>query len=425
MDCERTEFLELLQLLSIRGFIPNSCVRELPQNFKCFKKVIDNLEEKVCQNIVPIVNELPEYDPQIHDIDNLSLGEKYFMYSILTMIMNRYVWCNGVDNARNNNVLPSIVGVPLDRVSKLLEINPSLTHASVDLWNWHIVDISKPFSLDNIETNYIMTGECDESWFYKVMIAIEGIGGKIFPMLVVLQTGIIENNENIVEHFLIELFEVLKESTITIKRMYEKCDPKFFFNHLRIYLSGSNNQNLPNKITVKDYPDIVFNYDGGSAAQSSLIQAFDRILGIDNTSNEFLKRMLNYMPGDHRKFLVEIEKYVELREYVEKTNNSAIKTIYNKCVNQLSSFRNAHLGLVRVYVMQQIKKNTTPNSSNQNAHEEKGTGGTNPVEFCQEIIDTTKRSIINDSQKVSIEEKKESYNQKRNEKPSMGKVNGN
>jgi hypothetical protein len=61
----------------------------------------------------------------------------------------------------------------------------------------------------------------------------------------------------------------------------ERCDPYVFYKKLRQILSGwSNNPAVPDGIVYEGVSDEPKKYNGGSAAQSSTIQAIDIALGI-------------------------------------------------------------------------------------------------------------------------------------------------
>ena len=65
------------------------------------------------------------------------------------------------------------------------------------------------------------------------------------------------------------------------------CD-KSFFNVLRPYLAGSkNNSNIKGGFIFEGVSNEPKEYYGGSAAQCSLIQVFDAILGIKHEDGYF------------------------------------------------------------------------------------------------------------------------------------------
>lgn len=395
--------------ISSLGFLPNACVSILPNKFEFLQETIDNLSVTKSGNTFrKYVYILPTYDPLQHSTKDLTLEEKKYMYSILCMIMNRYVWCTGVLDAENYDTIPQIIGIPLYEISTDLGIAMSLTHASVDLWNWKI-PTGQNFSLDCLEIINTMTGDKSEEWFYKVMIAIEGIGGTMLNEIYEISSA--HKNSNRIDkvklkNFLLQLSDNIAQSIKIIKRMNEHCDPTFFFNTLRIFLSGSKNDNLPNGIKIDLSPiekeTITLNYAGGSAAQSTLIQVYDKLLGIDHAeSNKFLTEMRMYMPQAHRKYLHEITSIRELCE----SSDCEIQNAFNDCIDKLGAFRQAHLSLIHNYIMKFVPKtqlNTNNDNNQNNAHGEKGTGGTDPVTFCSDIIrETNKTKVLSTSLKSS------------------------
>ena len=363
--------------ISQYGFLPEKCTRVLPVNFKFLKDIVNHLEENKLNNFRKLFDLLPDYHTRTHSITSLTLGEKQYMYSILCMIVHRYVWCSGVSDAKLYATIPAIIGIPFYEVSNDLGIPPVLTHAAVDLYNWHLIDETREFSLDNINTNHTMTGDPSECWFYKVMIAIEGVGGNILKRL-------LKYDQTNYQKILVDINNLLKQCTKLIKRMYEGCDPDFFFNNIRIYLAGSNNENLPNGITIASDPPIVLKYTGGSAAQSTLIQVFDVLFDVKH-EGKFLETMREYMPASHRNYLLNI---LPIKNYITPND----KKIYNQCISQLGKFRQAHLGLVYKYIAKFIAPDTI--GKNVNAHGSKGAGGTEPVIFCQQVINETHNSKI-------------------------------
>ena len=346
----------------------------------------------------------------IHSINDLTDGQIKYMYSILCMTMNRYIWCTGVDDAKKFSELPNIIGIPLYNCSTYLGIAISLTHAAVDLYNWHIVDESKEFSLDNIDTNHLMTNSVSEAWFYKVMIAIEGQSAKIINTInnIIKKASMSKVYDYQLDDVILALNSItvdLNEATQLVKRMYEHCDPEFFFNNLRIYLSGSKNDNLPNGVTVKSMPDLKLTFAGGSAAQSSLIQVIDAFLGVKHYGERkrFLDDMLQYMPGKHRQYIEYVRKGVDIATYVVEQNNRELMYAHDRCIDELTKFRQAHLGLVMSYINRfidptarkhKVDDNASTDSNKSNAHGNKGSGGTIPVVFCKDVIKETQNSKV-------------------------------
>jgi indoleamine 2,3-dioxygenase len=86
---------------------------------------------------------------------------------------------------------------------------------------------------------------------------------------------------------LLEFVTCLEESGVILERMYEKCSPEIFYHQIRPFFAGSKNMTsagLPNGVYYEDYDGTGQwrQYSGGSNAQSSLIQFFDVVLGVEH-----------------------------------------------------------------------------------------------------------------------------------------------
>lgn len=304
------------------GFLPRRCYALLPNKYKFMQPILDNLAENVCENIRPIMDELPKYNKLEHSIDNVSYEQQKFMYSFLSMAASRY-----------NDVLPEIVEILLNEISEEFGIKPTITNAAIILWNWKYIDETKPFSLENIEVLTTMTGEMDEIWFYKIMIAIEGIGGRLLNDITAVRRAIDEKNDEIIKKFMVRFLNTLKECIVLLHKIKDHCRPDFFFNKLRMYLGSRECQ-------------------GWSIAQSTLFQIFDVLLGVvhDDYVKHYLDEMQLYMPIEHRQYLLNIRD-IKLSSYIRSGKNNELITLHNKCVDKLWCFRQIHINLINDYIL--------------------------------------------------------------------------
>jgi len=407
--------------ISKYGFLPEKCETSLPANFSFMSNIVNYClaENQIKGDMFRRVVEkgMPEYSDIVYDISQLTLEEKKYLYSIFSMICQRYIWCNGVKDAVNT--LPKKIGYPWHLLSRDLGITPSLTHASVDLFNWKLIDSTKEFSLENIDTINSMTGRRDESWFYLIMIAIEG---EVENLLIEFPNTPTFTIDQMTE-FLKKWHSVLVKQTQIIKRMYENCDPAFFFNELRIYLSGSNNDNIVGKSVSVEGTDIQFAYVGGSAAQSSLIQAYDIMFDVHHTGSEkeFLDGQLQYMPGKHREYLAYLKTIPSIKTTIKNYNCKEIndrldiEDLFDKCIDQLIAFNRVHASIINKYIMKFVMPHPVTiiiksviNSflpSNKNAHGVKGSGGTNPVIFVNNVIKNRRRTKFDQCDTVDHEKR--------------------
>lgn len=351
------------------GFLPEKCVKDLPNKFIFLQPILDNLSNEGT-TFRSHFNDLPVYNNNIHTIRGLIDKEIIFMYSILSMIINKYIWCTGVDDAKKYSEIPTIIGRIFIESAEYLGINPSLTYTSIILANWSLKEKNKEFSLDNLEINYTMTNNESEKWFYSIMTMIEGISGKSVNAINEIHIDFMLNNKKEIINKMKIISNNIKEISLLIKRMKEKCDPNFFFNNLKIYLNGTNNSYLPNGVTIKDF-NVILNFEDCSTRQSTLIQVLEIFLGVkyDNKEMKELQKMHSYMPKSHVNYLYRVKNNGSINSYIkyESQNNNDIMNeeiikYIEEARSNLIEYRKEYIKLVNDYILVFIKNinKTTP-----------------------------------------------------------------
>lgn len=156
------------------------------------------------------------------------------------------------------------------------------------LWNYRTLYGSQDIdNLEDLATLHTFTGSLDESWFYLVSVAIEAHGAPVVPRMLDAIHAARKGDADTVLEFLNFFAQILEELTALLVRMHESCDPHVFYFKIRPFLAGSKNMaeaGLPHGVWYEDEggKGMWRQYSGGSNAQSSLIQAFDLILGIEH-----------------------------------------------------------------------------------------------------------------------------------------------
>jgi indoleamine 2,3-dioxygenase len=274
-----------------------------------------------------------------------------------------------------------------------------MTYASSAMWNWHLLNPKEPISLDNIVMTYTYSGSTDEMWFYLISVQIEHFGGKALDnMIKAIQAAQNWDLEGLSKN-LAAIADAITNINKTLIKMHEKCDPYVFYWKVRPYLAGwENMQNagLPHGIIYEgvDCPAPVTNpeevppskyrqYAGGSAGQSSLIQALDVFLGVNHypTSSEwrewkknpelynpskhvnYLMKIRDYMPNAHRQFLYDLKAAFDIRAFIEELKNNDVSPIaqevldnYNLAVGNIKEFRDKHISIVTRFIILPAKK---------------------------------------------------------------------
>lgn len=172
--------------------------------------------------------------------------------------------------------------------------------------------------------------------------------------------------------------EGLDELGTLLQRMYENCDAHVFYHRIRPFLAGSKNMadaGLPHGVIYEDGSgsEQYRQYGGGSNAQSSLIQFFDIVLGVEHrptgekrnegseseqegtappSRHNFIHDMRSYMPGPHRRFLEHVSIVANIRQYVEShKSNRALSIAFDACLAMLRSLRDKHIQMVSRYII--------------------------------------------------------------------------
>ena len=342
--------------------------------------------------------------------------------------------------------LPPSITYPLLQASDHLSLPPVATYSSLCLWNYKPIFLSDGLILENLSTLTTFTGSLDEQWFYLVSVAMEARGGPTIPLMLNAIDAARSGDSETVTKCLRIFAETLDELGSQLVRMYESCDPHVFYHRIRPFLAGSKNMKdagLPHGVLYDDgrKNPLWRQYAGGSNAQSSLIQFFDIVLGVEhrptgskmNESSEseaepgiapkprhnFIQEMRQYMPGSHRKFLQAVESVANIREYVEAhTFDRTLCVAYDACLAMLRSLRDKHIQMVSRYIivksresrsMSRTRRESSPNSlpargaglasiryerSGKNdgrpgVKKTRGTGGTALIPFLKQARDET------------------------------------
>lgn len=317
------------------------------------------------------------------------------------------------------------------------------TYAAVCLWNFKPLFADEHVdNLENLATLTTFTGSIDESWFYLVSVAIEARGAPIIPLMLTAIRAARSNDSVTVTACLRAFAERLDDLGSILQRMHESCDPQVFYHRIRPFLAGSKNMaeaGLPDGVIYEDgtATEKYRKYSGGSNAQSSIIQFFDIVLGIehrptgekkDMTSeselegtapppkHNFLLEMRKYMPGPHRRFLEDVTMVANIRDYVEAhVNNHELTLGYDACLAMLRAFRDKHINIVSRYIIiksresRSLSRSKSPEvtrrkvdiatSSRKDKTEAgkknlKGTGGTALIPFLKQARDETGEPAI-------------------------------
>ncbi|KAK0707871.1 Indoleamine 2,3-dioxygenase [Lasiosphaeris hirsuta] len=296
-------------------------------------------------------------------------------YSLLSFMAHGYIWSGDSPSDR----LPPAIAVPLLKISQHLEVPPVATYAAVCLWNFKPLFMDEDIdNLENLASLNTFTGSIDESWFYLVSVAMEARGAPTIALMLTAIAAARENDAATVTRCLGSFAERVDDLTTLLQRMHESCDPTIFYNRIRPFLAGSKNMadaGLPHGVIYEDGTgtETYRQYSGGSNAQSSLIQFFDVVLGIEHRPtgekrgrtdgsereghapaprHNFIMEMRRYMPGPHARFLGDVQAVANIRDFVESNRtNRPLCIAYDACLSMLRSLRDKHIAIVTRYIV--------------------------------------------------------------------------
>ena len=365
------QMLGLYDIDVSNGFLPSKePLTALPDEFEIWDSMAQEFSGLLNAGVF---RTQAEAMPIINDVSRLRTPMELERAMLLLSIFGHgFVW----QGYESSGYVPASIAIPWKLVAERLGRPPTLAHASLVLNNWKKLRYNDSIKLGNLRTLIQFHGGLDESWFYLVTTEIEAIGAGLLNQFSRIQQVAHSDDFQQIEDSLKEVCDSLTKLNMTLNRMYENCDPYIFYNRIRPFLASFE------KIEYQGCKQNPRSYFGGSAAQSSLLQAIDAMLGIthqEEKSRSYLVAMRNYMPTGHATYINDLENERPLARAIERHNGC--RQIHTACVDALTKFRQSHLKIVANYVSSQMS-NIGPGHT--------GTGGTDPIVFLKQIAkDTT------------------------------------
>ncbi|TEA39229.1 hypothetical protein DBR06_SOUSAS7610061, partial [Sousa chinensis] len=291
---------------------------------------------------------------------------------VLGYITMAYVWGEGDGDVRK--VLPSNIAVPYCKVSEKLGLPPILVYADCVLANWKKKDpsgyVNSDYNRNERSAHHLNQGNMDILFsfpggdcgkgFFLVSLVVETAAASAIKVIPIIFNAIQREDPDTLRKALLDIASCLHKALEIFHQIHEYVDPNLFFNVLRIYLSGwKGNPLLSEGLLYEGVWDTPKKFAGGSAAQSSIFQCFDILLGIQHTvggvpsdsAAKFLQEMRTYMPSAHQNFLRSLESGPSVRKFVLSKGDATLQKIYNECVQAMVSLRNYHLQIVAKYIV--------------------------------------------------------------------------
>lgn len=391
------EILEEFHIDKDVGFALPNPLEELPSDYDVWMFIAKNISELIKTGQLRMkVEKVP-----LLSIDKLEgHRQQRLAHLVLGYITMAYVWGQGDGDIRK--VLPRNIAIPYCKLSEKLGLPPILVYADCVLANWKKKDPSGPMTYENMDILFYFPGEDCAKGFFLVSLLVEIAAASAIKIIPVLFSAMQHQDRGTLQKALLDVVSCLNKALKVFEQIHEHVDPKLFFNVLRIYLSGwKGNSQLPEGLLYEGVWDTPKKFAGGSAAQSSIFQCFDVLLGIQQREGgasafEFLQEMRTYMPPAHRGFLSSLEAAPSIREFIVSENDTGLQEAYDECVKALVALRSYHLQIVAKYIVIPARQKAKEKEGEEKpaALENQGTGGTDVMNFLKTVRGTTEKSLL-------------------------------
>ncbi|XP_029459997.1 indoleamine 2,3-dioxygenase 2-like [Rhinatrema bivittatum] len=380
------------------GFILPNPLTELPEYYGPWMKIAKNL---------PCLIENHQLRSEVHKMPELNIQhlnshrELRLAHLVLSFITMGYVWQEGEHNTMK--VLPRNLAVPYHEISQTLGLPPIMVHADLVLANWVKKNPNGSLEIENLDPIILLPGGENLRGFILVTFLVELAAVPGIKAIAQAVDATLQCNAELLHQALQDLAKSVEKMTAALKQMHDYVDSAVFYTVIRIFLSGwKDNAAMPEGLVYEGVSEDPKAYSGGSAAQSTILHAFDELLGIRHSqeSAAFLHRMRDYMPPQHKAFVEEIHSAPSLRQQVLNSANQQLVLAYNECISALVKLRTYHITIVSKYVTlagvnakaerEKMDSPYVPSS----ALEERGTGGSPIMSFLKSVRDATKEVLI-------------------------------
>ncbi|XP_020038076.2 indoleamine 2,3-dioxygenase 2 isoform X1 [Castor canadensis] len=381
------------------GFLLPNPLKELPDHYRPWMEIASKLPHLIeSHQLRAHVNKMPLLDLQFLN----SYREQRLAHLVLSSITMGYVWQEG--ETQPAEVLPRNLAIPFVEISKNLGLPPILTHVDLVLSNWTKRNPEGPLEISNLETIVSFPGGESLRGFILVTVLVEKVAAPGIKALALAVSALLQLNQDVLLHALQLLRLSIEDVTRALGQMHDYVDPDIFYAVIRIFFSGwKDNPAMSAGLIYEGVSTEPLKYSGGSAAQSSVLHAFDELLGIHHTkeSAAFLYRMRDYMPPSHKAFIEEIHSAPSLRDHILSSGHGHCLTAYNQCVEALAELRSYHITVVTKYLITAAAKARSRRPTHlprpPQALEDIGTGGSAILSFLKSVRDKTLEAILKPS----------------------------
>ncbi|XP_042742172.1 uncharacterized protein LOC122188158 isoform X3 [Lagopus leucura] len=219
------------------------------------------------------------------NISPCSLGATAFVQGVMPELIQSPMLCSVPPQ-----VLPRNLAVPFWEVSQALGLPPILTHADFVLANWRRKDPSGPLEIKNLEPIISLPGGESLRGFILVTLLVEKAAVPGIKATIQAIHALQHFDDERLHRALQELAEAIGDMDKALQQMHDYVDPAVFYTVIRIFLSGwRDNTAMPHGLLYEGVSEQPMAFSGGSAAQSSVLHAFDELLGIQHSQESSIQ----------------------------------------------------------------------------------------------------------------------------------------
>ncbi|KAI6073572.1 Indoleamine 2,3-dioxygenase 2 isoform X1 [Aix galericulata] len=389
--------LSRFQLSEDYGFLLPNPLTELPAPYGPWMEIARELPQLIASHrLRSRVHQMPQLSTQ----HLRGREELYLAHLVLSFITMGYLWQEGEEGTVK--VLPRHLAVPFWEVSQALGLPPILSHADFVLANWRRKD-----PRGNLDPIISLPGGESLRGFILVTFLVEKAavpGIKAIPQAI---RAIRQLDEETLHQALQGLATAIGAMGKALQWMHGNSSLGRLIKVLPVGNADADcphwkdNPAMPDGLVYEGVSEEPMAFSGGSAAQSTVLHAFDELLGIRHSqeSTAFLHRMRDYMPPPHRAFIEEIGRAPSLKQHVLCSGDARLRAAFNHCVAALADFRSCHIAIVTKYIAVAKAKAGRAEVGGwagrpPAALEAKGTGGSHIFSFLKSVRDTTRDGLI-------------------------------
>ena len=342
--------LPSIDLKNGNGFLPRKSIIDIDSlSFIRLQELCNTLPKLLKEG--KVVESIDSDDFQVDVTAILESDNDVLMlktYSMLSSISHAYEIEAGKRLNGEPVLLPEKLVYSFLALSNVLGRVPTMTYETYILQNYRLIDNEAGFSLENIKPIITYTYITGEQHFIKIHVMAEFHGGAALQALQYAQDSISIDNISTLKGYLTTAMDNIVQMTETLKQMKSGLDGQIFFYDLRPSL-----KNYQSGIIFEGMGSEILKYRGASGAQSSVIPAIDRMLGLDIDQKDAMQDMPNYMPFEHREFIRNINS--NIRDFTKNSKDKGLISAYNDVVKAVGEFRLSHyVDIIMPYIVENL-----------------------------------------------------------------------